>query len=557
MTRNRRFLAGLPADAALAAAARTVLETVWIRHPEEALALGIHDGDPVWPSVDAAGVSRDLRTLRGLRRRLEAFPPTADVRTLRRRLETEIDDLEAQRPFARDPGFYNALIAGTLLAEVRRPLPDPAVRAGRLAAWLEGVPGLLGDARRALEDPPALLVDLARRQFADTLPWLTGELPTAWTAAPAPHRRRAEAAAAAAAEAYRAFLSFLEADLGPRARGPLAWGAGRLARRLAVTEDLAEPLEQLAARGWAELARLEAERERAVAQLVPDGDLDAARARLAAERPSPAGLPAAAAAAVERLQTFCRERRLLTLPPDPPPVVVESPGFLRAVTMASLDPPGPFEEGDPTAYFQVTLPDPGWDAGSTAAYLSGFSPWSLAVIAAHEAYPGHFVQLARLRRAGGSIRQAVWSWAFVEGWAHYTEELVREQGLGGSDPRLDLAWVLEALERVGRLLAAVHLHTGAWSPAETEAFFRQHCGLTAPAARRETWRGAQDPLYLVYTWGKLEILRLREQARQRQGAAFSLAAFHDTVLGTGAPSLPVLAALLESGGTAPGTDGEA
>jgi uncharacterized protein (DUF885 family) len=202
-------------------------------------------------------------------------------------------------------------------------------------------------------------------------------------------------------------------------------------------------------------------------------------------------------------------------------------------------------EPDAPAWYYVTPPDPSWNEAEVAQWLAVFSRTTLPVITAHEVVPGHFAHGRMLRRARGEVRRTLYSEAFIEGWAHYGEELMVEAGFRADDPRFAVGMALEALIRVTRLAVALGLHTGAMDLAEATARFEADAFLTGPAARSEAQRAMFDPTYGRYTWGKLEIQALRDRARSRWGGGYSHRRFHEALLALGAPPLGLVDAALD------------
>jgi hypothetical protein len=214
-----------------------------------------------------------------------------------------------------------------------------------------------------------------------------------------------------------------------------------------------------------------------------------------------------------------------------------------AMAMMTWAAPG---EREAPSWYHVTPPEPDWPAEEREEWLSVFSRTSLPSITVHEVAPGHFAHGRALRRVPGTVRRSLHSLAFTEGWAHYVEEVCLEEGFRARDPRFAVGVALEALVRVTRLTVAIGLHSGTLSPAEATALFVRDAHLAPSAAASETRRGTFDAGYGRYTWGKLEIMRLRKKARKAWGRDFSLPRFHAALLGLGSPPLGLMAAALDA-----------
>src|ERR1700733_12254779 len=202
---------------------------------------------------------------------------------------------------------------------------------------------------------------------------------------------------------------------------------------------------------------------------------------------------------------------------------------MRPPITAAMDPPGPFEQRATLAFYYVTPPDAGMAAEKLEDYLQVYYFAGLDIISAHEVWPGHFMQyLTRRTHPEWSLaRQLAHAQSTTEGWAHYAEQMMIEQGLGNGDPKTKVAQIEEALLRDCRFVASIEMHTGGKSVEDAAQLFMKECGSPEPEARREAYRGTSDPGYLNYSIGKLEILKLRDDYKKKMGKSFSLQEFHD------------------------------
>jgi uncharacterized protein (DUF885 family) len=221
------------------------------------------------------------------------------------------------------------------------------------------------------------------------------------------------------------------------------------------------------------------------------------------------------------------------------PIVRETPPFARALSFASMSTPGPFEKSK-EAYYNITLPEPDWTPQQVEEHMSLFNYPQLEAISIHEAYPGHYLQRLFGAQAPSKVRKLMGAGSNSEGWAHYVEEMMLEQGYGSGDPKLRLGQLLAALQRNARYIVALEMHTGAMTFDEAVNFFVKEAYMTKTNATREARRGTMDPTYLVYTLGKLEILKLREDYKEHMGAKFSLREFHDKFLREGTPPVKIV-----------------
>jgi hypothetical protein len=323
-----------------------------------------------------------------------------------------------------------------------------------------------------------------------------------------------------------------------------ALGADGLAALLSSAEATEVDLGALAARADAERDRLMERLAQTAALIDPRrAPLDLAR-ELVKDHPDRAGVIKTARYWTERAIDFTRERDLMPVD-DGVCLVGESPESRRwAMAMISTNAPA---ERDAPSWYWITPPDPAWPDEQAGEWLEVFSAATLPAITVHEVAPGHFSHAQAMRRCRGDVRRTLFSAAFVEGWAHYAEELCVEEGFGAGDPRFAFGVWLEALVRVTRLACALGVHTAGMTVPEAAARFEADTHLIGPSALSEASRATFDPTYGRYTWGKLEIMALRERARSAWGAGFTLKRFHTALMDLGSPPLGLLGTAIERG----------
>ena len=251
----------------------------------------------------------------------------------------------------------------------------------------------------------------------------------------------------------------------------------------------------------------------------------------------------AAESLLEEIRSFVIDRGLVSVPSEVRALVASTPPHLRWA-FALMDTPGPYETEATEAYYYVTPPELDWDEEQTAEWMAALNTFALQDISIHETYPGHYVHFLHVNRAPTEVSRRVASYAFVEGWAHYTEQMMWEAGWGNGDVRFRLAQLGEALVRNCRFVCAIRMHAHGMSVDEATRFFVDRAFYPETPARAEAERGTFDPGYFSYTLGKLQILRLRDDYRERQGAEFSLREFHDRLLSRGAPPVELMRRVL-------------
>src|SRR6266508_699934 len=334
---------------------------------------------------------------------------------------------------------------------------------------------------------------------------------------------------------------------------PVAAALAPAARGLAVGLDPAGPVETGAlaahARFVAHVERADAERDRlramlaeACARLAPGRPVEEVVAGLLRDHPDAEGVLDEARQVTAEAIRFTAEHRIV---PDLDGECVVGPAPpSRRWALAMMSWAAPFEPDAPSRYY-ITPPEPDWPADEQEDWLAVFSRTTLPAITVHEVAPGHFAHGRRLRRADGDVRRTLHSAAFIEGWAHYAEEVCLEEGFRADDPRFAAGVALEALQRVTRLAVSIGVHGGSMTMDEAVRRFEADSFAKGPAAAAEATRATYDPTYGRYTWGKLELLRLRDQARTAWGAGFSLERFHGALLALGAPPLGLMAHVLD------------
>jgi hypothetical protein len=351
----------------------------------------------------------------------------------------------------------------------------------------------------------------------------------------------------AAREAAAAALARLVAHLeraGAEGDPDPALGGPGLTALMSSAEALPVDLGRLAEQADAERDRLHALLADGCARLEPGRPaLDVAR-ELVRDHPDGAGVIDEARLWTERAIEFTRSRDLV--PYNDGICLVGPAPESRRWSMAMLSWAAPGEPEGPS-WFYITPPDGSWTERAQEEWLEVFSAATLPGIVVHEVAPGHFSHGRALRRLTSEVRSNLHSSAFIEGWAHYGEELCVEEGFGADDPRIAIGIWLEALVRVTRLACAIGVHTAGMPVQDAARRFEADTHLSGPAALSEARRATFDPTYGRYTWGKLELLKLRERARKDWGAGFSLQRFHRALLDLGSPALGLLGTAVDRG----------
>ncbi|PWT86507.1 MAG: hypothetical protein C5B57_00950 [Blastocatellia bacterium] len=510
-------------------------------HPTHATLDGVHTHDDLLEDFSVHAMEGEAHALAGYLRRLDEINPEAltpierlEHRMLISHLRGRMLELEDIRTWEKNPQHYADILASSMAGQSLFTHAPPEERARRVLSKLRQAPRLIQAARDNIKDPPGIFVKVGIETLRGALKFIEEELPRAFASVDDLHLLGDLAdAQTEASQALGAYVDYLETEIAPRARASFRLGRDRFEQKLKLEEGIALPVERLLAIAFREL-RTTQETFRALAGRVNGGDPLEAWSRTKAEHPGPGELIPAGRQHVDQLATFIRRHSLISLPSAEPITVAPTPNFYRW-SFASMWTPGPFESKPTRAYYYLTDVDPAWPADRQEEHLRDYNYPTLWSISIHEVYPGHFLHYQHLRRVESKVRKSILfaPASFVEGWAHYCEQMMVEAGFGRDDYGVRLGQLAEALIRLARFIVGIKLHTEDMSVEQGMRFFRDEAFMEEASARREAERGTFDPTYLVYTAGKLMLLKLRNDYKQQQGKAFSLKNFHDTLLGNG------------------------
>jgi uncharacterized protein (DUF885 family) len=544
----------------LAALENAVTDHVFELQPSYAVFLGLHRYDGRLPDLSleaterwASGAERLLGRLRDLPAERLGPDRRVDKMFLELLLEGPLFDLRESREYDRNPMAYLGAVSLTsYMVREYAPLPQ---RVDAMVRTLEGVPKLLKEGRgrlhRVLPEP-----------FLRLSQAIGGGLPSHFQEAEELAGRsasaladRVRAARAPAVAAVREFLRALKEEYLPRATPDFALGPERFQRLLWVREGIRTPFSEIARAGTADLRRNQERLAEIARGLRPPKSATELLEGMYRDHPTSEGLLEEARGFVEETQRFVERRELASIPQGASCRVEETPVYGRALSTASMNPPGPFDiAGDEGIYF-ITPVDAAWTPEKREEWLRSLNRPMLRNITVHEVYPGHYLQFLHFRASAGTTARRVYlSSSFAEGWAHYCEQLAVEQKIAEGEPTAEAAQLHDALLRNCRLLASIGLHTGGMSLAQASELFRREAYMEALPAEREAIRGTFNPEYFCYTLGKLAILEAR--GRYLAGAfGGSLRRFHDRLLSFGCPPVGLLDELLAGSPEAVGRAG--
>ncbi len=527
---------------------REVVEHLFRFSPGFAVVLGIHSYDGLLPDLGARAVSDWVRTGQALLDRLGGVDGKAltrdrqlDLELLRLRLRSDMFDLVDYPYLDRLPLVYVGPLE--LVPYTARPYASAEHRASAMVRVLEGAPKLLKTGVQRLARPlPEAFVKIGLAMGEGLVPHFQES--EAFVKAEAPSQAAAYARARGEAEAAaNAFVEHLRASL-PSATRSFALGPTLYQKLLSVREGLSLSWQELEKEGWENLRVNQARLAELASAARPPTAPQALLESVARDHPTASELIPEAASCVTELREFVLKKGLVTIPTPEHCRVEATPLVDRAWTTASIDPPGPFETSTYEGVYHVTPVEDSWDEEKKEQWLASFNRPVLRNVTAHEVYPGHYVQFLHFRAHASTLTRRVYlSGAFTEGWAHYTEQLMIEQGYRDESAASEVAQLTDALLRNVRLLASVGMHAKGMTVEQATALFVREVHMDPFPAEREAMRGTFNPEYFGYTLGKLAILRARRRYLETRPGA-PLSSFHDLVLSLGAPPVGFLEPLI-------------
>ncbi len=531
-------------------------------NPTAGTSAGFHQYDAALEDYSAASIEREIAALHTYETKISAVDPTAldasiaaDRNILLNSIHSQLLSLETIRNWEKNPDNYSSGITGSIFVLMERPFAPVDTRLRDVVARERRIPQVFVEARKNLTNPPRIFTEIALEQIDGLVSFFQTDVPSAFTEAD-DARAKAEFAKSNAAviDALKSYGAWMKSDLLPRSNGDYRLGADTFAKKLRYDEMVDIPLPRLLEIAYADLHKNQAEFARIAKEVDPSKTPQEVLAELATIHPAPDKLLQSFHDQFASLIAFIHTDHIITIPSPVEPALEETPPFMRATTQASMDPPGPFETHSDKAYFNVTLPESGWTPAHIAEHMAAFNVGTITSTAIHEAYPGHYVQFLWQDQFPSKIRKLTGAATNVEGWAHYCEQMMLDEGYlpPGVEPDtrearlIRLGQLQDALLRDARFVNALKLHTGQgepsgkWTTNQAVNFFVEEGFQSRAIGLIETKRGTSDATYLYYTLGKLEILKLRADVQAKQGSAFNLQQFHDSFMREGPAPIKVI-----------------
>ncbi len=526
--------------------------------------LGLHEYDGKLTDFSRASLDNELARLQTFNRKLASLPANSlrpeirhDLRVLQTGIANELFTFESLQSYTRNPMTYAG--AFDVSGYIKRDFAPLEQRIRSIIAIEKQAPHVMAAARANLEASLARpYVETAIEIANGSADFLGKELVAALQdVKDSSLMAEFKSANDDAIKELQAFAEWLKTEKLPKAHDNYALGREKYQRMLREGELIPLAPERVLEIGLKELRREQAAFGEAARVIDPSKPPIEVFKAIQKDHPTEDSLIPDTRKNLEEIRQFVVERKLVTLPSDLRARVAETPQFLRATTFASMDTPGPFETKATEAFYYVTPTEKDWSPQQKDEWLTSFNYYTTDVVSIHEAYPGHYVQYLCQKASHASRIQNIFSsYAFVEGWAHYTEQMMLDEGFGASQnanpsaaerlkaAKYRLAQSDEALLRLCRLCVSIKTHCEGMSLDDATKFFEANCHYEPKPARQEAIRGTFDPQYLYYTLGKLQLLKLRRDYQQQTGAAFSLEKFHGEILRHGSPPVRLLREIL-------------
>ena len=519
-------------------------------NPSQATSVGFHQYDHQLEDFSLSAHQRNRRKLVEYLAAFQALNPRAlsplerdDREIMIVTIHSLLLEEDRVQMWRKNPDTYSSAVTSSIFALIKRDFAPPEERLRSVIEREKQISRALTQARGVLRTPPKIYTRIAIEQLPGNIDFFQTTVPDAFKnvndAVLLADFKQSNDAAIAALKDYQGWL---QKNLLPRSRGTFAIGAENYRLKLLYDEMVDVPLPRLLKIGYAQLRKDQQALVETARRIDPKKKPEDVLKELERDHPTADTLLSSAQQQLDGLRQFLIDHKIITVPGGAQAKVVETPSFMRATTFASMDTPGPYETKATEAYYNITLPDPSWSKEKQEEYLEGYNYPLLSNVSVHEVWPGHYTQFLWVKNNPelSKTRKLTGAGSNAEGWAHYSEQMVLDEGLHNNDPRYRLAQLVDALLRDCRYLVGIKMHTQGMTTDEAKEFFVKEGHQVPVVGEMETKRGTGDPTYLMYTLGKLEILKLREDYKRKMGSAFSLQDFHDRFIKAGSPAVKIV-----------------
>ncbi len=509
--------------------------------PSQGTAAGFHQYDDLLEDYSSKAVLTKIRDARHFEKVFAGLPASDDRDMVLGRIRADLLEFENIKQWEKNPDVYSSGVTSSIFSIMSRKFAPEPVRLKSVIAREKLILQVFAEARQNLKNPPRIYTEIALEQLPGNIGFFRKDVAAAFPnvkdAALLKSFHQANDAVVAALEDYGAFL---KTNLLPVSKGDYRIGADNFRKKLLYEEMVDTPLDELLKIGYANLRLNQEAMKESAAKIDPKRRPEDILTELLKDHPAPGELISSVRGTLQGLRDFIEQHHIVGIPSQTLPIVEDTPPFERATTTASMDTPGPYEKVAKEAFFNVTPPEPQWPKEQVEEHMQSFSRAQLSNLAVHEAYPGHYTQFLWVPQAPSKVKKLLGAGSNAEGWAHYCEQMMLDEGYGNGDPKLKLAQIADALLRNARFIVGIEMHTGKMTYDQAIDFFMKEGHTPRELAVVESKRGTSDPTYLIYTLGKLEILKLREDYRKKKGSAFRLEEFHDAFLKQGFPPIKIV-----------------
>jgi uncharacterized protein (DUF885 family) len=510
-------------------------------NPTLGTASGFHQYDALLEDYSKAGVQAQTHALQAAEKEFSALPAGPDRDLILNYIHASLQELEQVRSWETNPDNYSSGVTNSIFVIMSRTFAPPADRMQSVIAREHQFPAVFEAARANLKNPPRIYTEIAIEQLPGIVSFFQSDVPAAF-------KQVTDAKLLAdfkksndmAIDALKQYQAFLQNDLLARSTGDFRLGAKRFRKKLLYEEMVDLPLDKLLEIGMSDLRRNQQAFKETAAKIDPAKTPQQILDEATHDHPAPDHLLQSFRDVLGGLKDYITAHQIITIPSPVLPLLEETPPFMRALTTASMDTPGPYEMVAKEAFFNVTLPESSWTPQQVEEHMEGFNRGTIISTAIHEAYPGHYVQFLWMQTISSKVRKLLGANSNAEGWAHYCEQMMLDEGYGNGDLKLRLGQLQDALLRDARYIVGIQMHTGSMTYKQGIDFFVNEGYQSRTNGERETKRGTSNPTYLYYTLGKLEIMKLREDYKKMRGSSFTLQEFHDRFMREGTPPIKIV-----------------
>ncbi|MEP6764392.1 MAG: DUF885 domain-containing protein, partial [Gemmatimonadaceae bacterium] len=524
-----------PADSSFVALTHEIIDDLLKTKPSLAADLGVHQYDDQVEDMSKAAVMAASERLKNFRGRVATVDTTrlspvnrADRTMILLNLDAGILDYDVIRKWTKDPDSYSSGVTSAAFVIMKRNFAPPTDRLKSLIARERKLPAALVEARKNIEHPPKIYTQIALEQIDGSISFFRNDVPGAFTEVKdASLLKEFKATNDSVMAALASYKQWMQKELLPKSNGTFAYGGDTYGKALAASEMIEMPLNQLLEYAERDRAKNEAAFQAIAHQIDSTKSVDAVHAAIERDHPAPNKLLEATQATLDSIRQFIVDKHIITIPESEPARTFETPPFQRSTTSASMDTPGPFEPAKLPARYNMTLPDPRWKPAEAEEFMHQWYYAMISNVSVHEVYPGHYTQFLYGKQFPTDVRKVYGSATNIEGWAHYAEQMMLDEGFHANDPKYRLAQLQDALLRDVRFIVGIKMHTQDMKLEDAIVLFETQAHQPKPVAISEAKRGTSDALYGYYTMGKLMIMKLRDDYKAKMGAQYSLQKFHD------------------------------